>query len=231
VRLDVAIRQVLEQSDAVARPAVFSRVADRHPAQPRRPLRKATLVRLCHAVEDEVSTHAQQAHLFASFQSKRHFRPARDRWTELSRLAASAHVFADFGDAAAVEGQDGPGPVRVNLPERAPLRREWALVCDVPELPVAMLAWEPPAQVAGADGDRVLDVMWSVDPLVVRDAARSCAEAAAAAGSTRAAELVAGPLAGDPPERPDPRSPLALDRMMLRILGGLDDSSARPRGR
>lgn len=231
VRLDVAIRQVLEQNDAVARPAVFARIADRHPGQPRRDLRKTTLVRLCRAIEDEVSTSAEHAHLFASFQSERHYRPARERWSELARLAASAHVFADFGDADPVEGLDGPGPVRVNLPERAPLRREWAVVCDAPELPVAMLAWEPPAHAGGPDGERVLEVMWSVDPLVVRDAARWCAEAAAGAGSTRAAELLAGPLSGDPPERTDPRLPLALDRLLLRILGSLDDSSAHSRGR
>jgi hypothetical protein len=121
--------------------------------------------------------------------------------------------------------------VRVNLPERAPLRREWAVVCDTPELPVAMLAWEPPGHLVGPDGDRVLEVIWTVDPVVVRDAARWCAEAAAAAGSTRAAELLAGPLAGDPPARTDPRFPLALDRLMLRILGSLDDSSVRSRGR
>jgi hypothetical protein len=62
--------------------------------------------------------------------------------------------------------------------------------------------------------------MWTVDRQVVRAAARSCAEAAAAAGSRRAVELVAGPLAASPSSGGP--APLATGWLVMRILGHLD---------
>ncbi len=223
LRLAVAIQQIVSEAGGLERPAVFARVGERHPAQPRQELHKRTLLQISRAIEDEMVATAQHAHLFACFQTRSRYEASRDRWEELARAAASAHVFADFGGAAAVQDEAGPGPVRVTLGERAPMRREWVVVCDAPDLPVTMLAWESPGQAAVADRDRVFEVMWSVDALVVRDAARLCAEAAAAAGSRRAAELVAGPLAGPPPSGQP--APLVVGRLVLRILGHLDAAS------
>jgi DNA-binding transcriptional MerR regulator len=220
VRLAVAIRQVVTEAGGPGRPAVFARVAERHPAQPRQELHKPTLLQISRAIEDEMVATAQHPHLFGCFQTWQRYEPSRDRWEELSQVAASAHVFADFGGSETRVEQDGPGPVRVTLGERAPMRREWIVVCDAPELPVAMLAWETPGQAAVAERERVFEVMWSVDAGVVRDAARFCAEAASAAGSRRAAELLAGPLAGPPPSGHP--TPLAVGRLVLRILGHLD---------
>jgi DNA-binding transcriptional MerR regulator len=220
IRLDIAIRQVLTDAERVERPAVFATVSAKHPSLPRQSLHQPTMLQISQAIEDEVVATAAHAHLFASFQTTRNYLASRDRWEELARGAASVHVFADFGVPGGVEQEDGPGPVRVTLDEHAPMRREWTVICDGPELPVALIAWETPGQAAVVHRDRVFEVMWSVDPTVVRDAARHCAEAAAAAGSRRAAELVAGPLSG-PPTSLGP-TPLATSRLALRILGRLD---------
>jgi len=224
VRLDIAIRQVIAESGQPERPAIFATISERHPAQPRQQLHKPTILQISRAIEDEMVATAAHAHLFASFQTTQNYLASRDRWEELAQGAASAHVFADFGEPGTVAQDAGPGPVRVALPEQAPMRREWTVVCDGPDLPVALLAWETPGQAGVAERDRVFEVMWSVDPVLVRDAARLSARAAAAVGSSRAAELVAGPLSG-PPSAPGPTS-LATARLVLRILARLDAARA-----
>lgn len=58
--------------------------------------------------------------------------------------------------------------------------REWAIVCDAPRHGVCLSGWESlPSPSAGAE--RVFEALWSVEPEVVREAARICAEIAAAA--------------------------------------------------
>ena len=69
------------------------------------------------------------------------------------------------------------------------MRREWAVVCDAPDLPVAMTAWELPGQAAVPDRSRVFETIWTVEPEAVRDAARACAAMAALTGATGAASL------------------------------------------
>jgi MerR family transcriptional regulator, light-induced transcriptional regulator len=220
VRLDAAIQQVVASTHEPLRPAVYARISAAHPAEPRQRLRKSTLIALSHAIEDEAVATAQHAHLFASFQTTDHYAAARPRWEQIARLVASAHVFADFdGAGPGIEGEP-PGPVRVGLPDDAPMLREWAVVCDAPDLPVALLAWEPPGQQVVCERDRVLDTIWTIEPRVVRDAARWSAEAAAAAGSRRAGELLAGALAG--PASSGAPTPLAVGRLVLRILAELD---------
>ena len=53
-----------------------------------------------------------------------------------------------------------------------PLGLEWSLVCDAPHYAGCLSAWEPPGQGDVEDADRVLETIWSVEPSVVRDAAR-----------------------------------------------------------
>jgi hypothetical protein len=53
----------------------------------------------------------------------------------------------------------------------APLNREWVLVCDSTERPGCLVGWERP----GGGQHRLFETFWSVDPVVVRDAARLCA--------------------------------------------------------
>ena len=55
------------------------------------------------------------------------------------------------------------------------MRREWSLVCDAPDHPAALAAWELPGQSGTPDRDRVFESLWTLEPPGVRDAARACA--------------------------------------------------------
>ena len=181
------------------RTSVFAELRRRHPALPVHRLRKPTLVALSWAIEDECCARAQRPLLFGAFQRAVYLRASTPRWRELARVARSAMVFADFADdpAATVAVAQRPGPTRVHLPEDAPMRREWAVVCEAPDLPAVLTAWEVPGQADVPERDRVFESSWSVDPRAVRDAARVCARVAVSAGDPDAASLVEA-LADDP---------------------------------
>lgn len=178
VRLEVAIADAsgLRAMLASPTPSVFAELRRRHPHIAPQLLRKSTLLALSWAMEDECCARAQRPTLFAAFQEERFFRQAEPRWRELARTARSAVVFADF--QAARENSVGSGVHAVHLPEEAPMRREWSLVCDAPEHVAALAAWELPGQDAVPDEERVFESVWTLDPRAVRDAARVCAQLA-----------------------------------------------------
>lgn len=172
VRLEVAIGEV-SQSQVAPPTSVYAELRRRHPhLQPQR-LRKATLIALSWALEDEACALAQRPLLLGAFQEAQHFRKAESRWRELSRTAAASYVLADFPDDPEVTPLPG-GPVRVALPDDSPMRREWAVICHAPDHPVVLTAWEVPGQDHLPDLDRVFESLWSLEPLAVRDAAQTC---------------------------------------------------------
>ncbi len=172
VRLEVAIGETarVAESDTTS---VFALLRRGHPhLQPQR-LRKPTLLAMSWAMEDECCARAQRPLLFGAFQHARFFAGSARRWADLARTARRATVFADLADTA-----PGPGIRMVHLPTDAPLRREWVLVCDAADYPAALAAWEVPGQEAEPDAERVFEAVWSLEPPVVRDAARACARLA-----------------------------------------------------
>lgn len=171
--LQAAIGQAMAQA-AGGEVSVFAGLRRRHPGIVPQELRKTTLLALTRAIEDECCARAEQAALFAGFQQERFYRHAKDRWQELARTARVVVVFADFGESS------GPGasPLTVRLPPDSPLRREWFLVCAGPDHPAFVSAWEFPGQKASPDPGRRFEVIWSVDPPVVRDAAVICSQLA-----------------------------------------------------
>jgi hypothetical protein len=70
--------------------------------------------------------------------------PAREavvpRWAELVRAAEQTVILADFERNHLLPS---PSP-RSRSPATSPLRRERALVCDVPDHPACVAGWEPP---------------------------------------------------------------------------------------
>ncbi len=70
------------------------------------------------------------------------------------------------------------GTTFVDLPDDAPMRREWAVVCDAEDYPAMLTAWELPGQSTVPDGKRLFEAIWTVEPAAVRDAARACAQVA-----------------------------------------------------
>ncbi len=195
VRLDAAIAQVLAGGAAAAggpgAGSVYAELRRLHPGLATHRLRKSTLTALSWAIEDEFCAKAAAPVLFGAFQRREHYRPSRARWRELARVARSAVVFADVADAAATT------PVEIALGPSSPLHREWAVVCDAPELAAALSAWELPGQDDVPDRDRVFESVWTVDPRAVRTAARVCAGVAGQAGLPEAGALLYG-LADEP---------------------------------
>ncbi|MFB9312278.1 DICT sensory domain-containing protein [Nocardioides plantarum] len=197
VRLDVAIEQAVAAQrptpTAPGAPSVYARLRHTHPALTPQKLTKATLLALSWAIEDEFASRAQHAHLFGAFQRVRNFESANPRWSDLARTMEATFVFADF-DVATTRRPLPPGrPIPVPLPPDHPMSREWAVVCDADELPVALTAWELPGQHAVPDRDRVFESVWTVERDAVRQAARVCADVAVDLG-VQAADGVAEQL-------------------------------------
>lgn len=197
-RLEAAIADVADLARPAA-PSIFARLRQTHPHLTPLRLRKSTLLALSWAIEDEFCAKADHARIFGSFQRERYFNAAGERWTELARVAQVAMVFADFPDTPVPSALPAPtslAPVKIPLPESAPLRREWAVVCDSRELPVALSAWELPGQGSVRDKDRVFESVWTFEPTAVREAARACASVASSVDAAAAAPVLHS-LAGD----------------------------------
>jgi DNA-binding transcriptional MerR regulator len=154
--------------------SVFAGLRRRQPGLLPQVVRKRTLLALTRAMEDEYCARAEQAVLFVSFQSQRHYRGSRQRWIELARTALVATVFADFTEPPA----PGRALLEVPVPAEAPLRREWTLVCAARDYPACLTAWEFPGQEGVADADRRFETLWTLSPPAVRDAATICARLA-----------------------------------------------------
>jgi DICT domain-containing protein len=178
VRLEVAIADASAAGAVLTSPttSVFAEIRRRHPHIAPQFLRKSTLLALSWAMEDECCARAQRPILFAAFQREGFYRQAEPRWRELARTARSAVVFADFEGGGA--DRSAPGLHAVHLPEEAPMRREWSLVCDAPDHVAALAAWELPGQDDVPDGNRLFESVWTLEPKAVRDAARVCAQLA-----------------------------------------------------
>lgn len=157
--------------------SIFAGVRRQHPGLRSHVLRKELLLAVTRAIEDECCARAQRPVLLGSFQRQRFYRGAQPRWAELARTAEQTMIFADF-----TRGRALPGPAaEIPVPADSPLRREWALICDAPDLPATVLAWERPGQEQVTDRNRLFEAVWSVNPQVVRTAARIGTGLAAAA--------------------------------------------------
>ncbi|HYO40277.1 MAG TPA: DICT sensory domain-containing protein [Nocardioidaceae bacterium] len=200
-RLDLAIAAVAlakaAQAEPPGAPSVFATLRRLHPGLHPQRLRKSTLLGMSWAIEDECCSRAEQPMIFGAFQKESYFRAAQDRWAELARVARSTMVFADF--AAVPEQVDRT--TFVHLPDDAPMRREWAVVCDAPDYPAMLTAWELPGQSTVPDRQRLFECIWTVEPAAVRNAARACAQVAQGLGHPEGAPLLYE-LADNPPAPP-----------------------------
>lgn len=212
--LSLAAAVQLADAPAVRSGSVFAELRRRHPALRPQVLSRRTMVSMSHAIEDECCARAAEPVLFGSFQRERFLRASYGRWRELARTATCTVVFADFENPGPATAG---APIEVRVPSESPLNREWVVVCDALDLPACLAAVERPGQDPGA-GDRTFEAVWSVDPLVVRDASRIAA--------TLADELRPDwREAADLPPRPDPpgasedlrRATELFDRMVAYI--------------
>jgi MerR family transcriptional regulator, light-induced transcriptional regulator len=212
--LQAAIGQAVSRA-ADTEPSVFAGLRRRHPDLVPQVFRKATLLALTWAMEDECCARAERAAIFGSFQRQRFYRRSEQRWNELARTAQVVVAFADFdgspGDRALTSPAASPAvsaPLKVQVPADAPLRREWTLVCDAPDYPACVAGWELPGQQETSDADRRFEVLWTVDPGMVRDAATICAQLAESWSPSL------GPLLSRLPSDPAPAASADLQRAM-----------------
>jgi DICT domain-containing protein len=203
---------------AAAEVSVFAGLRRLHPGLAPQELTKATLLAMTQAMEDECCARAEQAALFAGFQQERFYRQSGQRWQELARTARVAVVFADFGESS------GPGasPLTVRIPADAPLRREWFMVCAACDYPAFVSAWEFPGQRGALDARRRFEVLWSVDPAAVRDAALICAQIAAALSPSLAGLPDEIPAGAAPPASADLQRATGLFNRMASYLDKRD---------
>jgi DICT domain-containing protein len=218
-RLDVAIAEVALAQAGVQEPpgapSLYATLRRTYPQlQPQR-LKKATLIALSWAIEDECCARAERPIIFGGFQKGRYFRSARERWGELARIARSSMAFADFTES--------PQPVTdlalIHLPDDSPMRREWAVVCDAPDYPAMLTAWELPGQSTVPDRSRLFEAIWTVEPAAVRAAARACAQVALQLGHAEAAPLLYE-LAENPPVPPPEM--LKATSLLNRVVAYID---------
>jgi DICT domain-containing protein len=148
--------------------SIFAGLRSRHPDLRVHVMSKKALLALTLAIEDECCAWAQRPVLLGCFQRQRFYQAAQPRWADLAASAEQTVVFADFEHS-----RRRPGPLaEIPVPESSPLRREWSLVCDAPDHPGCVAGWEQPGQDHRRDADRIFEAVWSVDPQVVRSAAR-----------------------------------------------------------
>jgi MerR family transcriptional regulator, light-induced transcriptional regulator len=185
--LSAAVAHALSGAAPFGETSIFAGLRRRHPALQVHVMTKSMLLAVTHAIEDECCARAQRPVLVGSFQRERFYRAARPRWADLAGTAEQTVVFADFG-----QRRDQPGPLaEIPIAGDSPLRREWVLICDADDHPACLAGWERPGQEAQRDRDRIFEMVWSVDPQVVRSAARIGAGLAAAAGFAIPAPLQA----------------------------------------
>ena len=175
VSLPAAIGQVTADA-AQLEPSVFAGLRRRHPDLQPQVLRKPTVLALTRAIEDECCARAGRPVLFGAFQHEAHFRRSAARWRDLARTARTTVVFAEFdGTGSSAPDLESGSLITLPLPADAPLRREWTLVCQSSQYPACLSGWELPGQHGVPDADRRFEVVWTLDPAAVRDAALICA--------------------------------------------------------
>jgi DICT domain-containing protein len=214
----LTMRAAVERASRATAPAeesIYAALRRRRPDLTPYTLPKSTLIGLSHAIEDECAARAERPLLFGSFQRERFYRDAEPRWRELARTADLAVVFADFAERR----EPADAPVEVPIDRSDPLGREWSLVCDAPQYAACLSAWEPPGQDGTPDRERRLETIWSVEPSVVRAAAR-IAQGIAAKSAPDLVEPIGDRLDQTPPPSGEEfRLVSALTNRMVAYVG------------
>jgi MerR family transcriptional regulator, light-induced transcriptional regulator len=178
--LPMAIERA-QRRGAEPRRSMYAALRERFDHLHPRPVARRTLLHISRAIEDECAGRAQRPLLLGCFQRARFFRQAEPRWRDLARTAEMTIVMADFKRVR----RRPHGLVELPLAAEDPLLREWVLVCDAADLTACLVGWERPRD----DGEpRRFELIWTVEPQVVREAARLLCELIAG----RSPALIAG---------------------------------------
>jgi DICT domain-containing protein len=201
-------------------PSIFAGVRRRRPDLQPYLLAKRTLIGLSHAIEDECAARAERPVLFGSFQRERFYRDAEPRWRELARTSEAAVVFADFAKARTPAN----APAELPIARQDPLGREWSLICDASGYAAFLAAWERPGQERVPDLERRFETVWSVEPRLVREAARIAAGFVERSRPDLLAPIVERLRETPPPSGEELRLVGALTNRMVAYVGDGDVS-------
>jgi DICT domain-containing protein len=201
-------------------PSIFAGVRRRRPDLLPYLLAKRTLIGLSHAIEDECAARAERPVLFGSFQRERFYRDAEPRWRELARTSEAAVVFADFAKARTPAN----APAELPIARQDPLGREWSLICDASGYAAFLAAWERPGQERVPDLERRFETVWSVEPRLVREAARIAAGFVERSRPDLLAPIVERLRETPPPSGEELRLVGALTNRMVAYVGDGDVS-------
>lgn len=171
--LGAAIDRVRRQSHPAVT-SLFATLRRRHPELEAKTITRPLLTALSHAIEDECLARAERPVLFGSFQRPAYWRGAAKRWRELSHGSPeTTFAFATFESPSLPARGVKEIPVDPDLP----FAREWTIVCDSDRFGVMLCGRETAASnVEMPSTERRFEVVWSVEPGVVREAARICAD-------------------------------------------------------
>lgn len=176
------------RSDEPPRLSVYQALRERFPHLHPRNMNKQALLWLTRAAEDECSARADRPLWMGCFQEERFYRQSEHRWRHLSRQFGPAVALAAFPGLRVPEGR----PAEVPLDPGDTLLNEWAVICHDRVLSVCVIGRERP----GGERDRQFEVVWTVEPDVVEEAARVCLRPVAQIAPDLAREiqpLVSGP--------------------------------------
>jgi DICT domain-containing protein len=157
--------------DAVrrAQDSILNGLRLRHPDLPVLALPEPFMLALSAALETTASHHPDGV-LVGAFQRLPAHRVVEPAWSGLAQEARAAVVFAGF------QACDHDGALwRIPVRSGTPLAEEWAVVCDTPTWWGCLVGRELRTRGARRRGQRTFEALWSLDPPVVRDAARVAA--------------------------------------------------------
>jgi MerR family transcriptional regulator, light-induced transcriptional regulator len=205
-----------EESAVEVEPSIFAGLRRRRPElQPVR-LRKPALLALSRAIEDESCARAERPLLVGSFQRERFYRQSQRRWREYARTADLTIVFADF-ERPSIPAH---GPIELPVDRSRPLAREWAVVCEAPGHAACLAAMEIAQARRRSDAAREFDVLWSVEPALVRAASEICLGLARQV-APRLEERLAARLSSPPAAPPSDDQLRLATTIATRTLGQL----------
>jgi len=167
VSLDGALRQARGRL-GLQRSSIFAAVSNALPHVYPAVLSKRTMVAVSQAIEDEAATRADGAVFVGSFQAPRFWRQSDDLWGNLIDRSACAAAIAAFR-----ESRKRGSVFEVAAPAGTPILREWAVVCDSPTLSACLVGIEQVDTNAASSRSRRFEALWTVEPLAVREAART----------------------------------------------------------
>lgn len=168
--LESALARARDRSLAPRR-SVFATLQAALPGTAPVVLSRTGMLAVSRAIEDEAAVRADDPVFFGMFQESKHWRQTKPVWRRIA--ARSSAVIAL---AAGLRGSAGPLLHEVAIPADHPVAQEWAVICDSPSFAACLVGVERPSR----QGDRIFEALWTVDPMAVREAARTASAVAAA---------------------------------------------------